>query len=376
MISFGNCKLRSTELAEVKMKIVNCRLPRLSAPICNLQFAICILQLLLASNNAQAKPSVIVVVGAPGAPEYGALFDEWANEWREAAKKATADFQLIGGDEAAKPNDRDRLKELLANSAAEDAAPLWLVFIGHGTFDGHVAKFNVRGPDLSADELAAWLAPIKRPIAVIQCASASAPFINRLAGKDRVVITATKSGDEQNFARFGQYIAASIADLRADLDKDGQVSLLEAYLTACRQLDEFYSQEARLATEHALLDDNGDGLGTPAAWFRGLRATQRAKDDASLDGTRAHQFHLVASDRERQLPADALRRRDELELKVAALREEKGQLKKDDYYARLEGLMLKLAKLYDGVEGGLSGDEPGARHPDTDTSIQSPAISR
>jgi hypothetical protein len=308
------------------------------------------LQFFLTASDGQAKSSVIVVIGAPGAPEYKDQFVEWANEWHEAAKKATADFQLVGHDEAAKPNDRERLQKSLADFATDDPAPVWLVFIGHGTFDGHVAKFNLRGPDVSAGDLKAWLGPIKRPIAVIQCASASAPFINQLAGKDRVVVTATKSGDEQNFARFGQYIAATIADLRADLDKDGQVSLLEAYLAACRQLDEFYSQEARLATEHALLDDNGDGLGTPAAWFRGLRATQRANDGATLDGTRAHQFHLVASDRERQLPADDLRRRDELELKIAALRDEKSALKDEDYYSRLEELMLELAKLYDGIE--------------------------
>jgi hypothetical protein len=324
-------------------------MPKFSAAICNLQFAFCILQFMLVAGYAQAKPTVIVVVGAPGAPEFEAHFGEWSKQWHEAAKKAAADMQIVGDTEAAKPDDRERLQKLLAESAAENQAPLWLVFIGHGTFDGHVAKFNLRGPDLSAEELAGWLAPIKRPIAVIQCASASAPFINRLAGKDRVVITATKSGDEQNFARFGQYIAGAIADLRADLDKDGQVSLLEAYLTACRRLEEFYSQEARLATEHALLDDNGDGLGTPAAWFRGLRATQRAKDDATLDGTRAHQFHLVASDRERKLPADALRRRDELELQVAALREKKDGLKEADYYGRLEPLMLELGRLYEGA---------------------------
>jgi hypothetical protein len=332
------------------MRIANCRTPRLSSAICNLHFAFCILHFFLTATHANAKPSVIVVVGAPGAPEYGALFGEWAKRWREAAKLAAAEFQLVGTDEPAKPNDRERVHKLLNDAAKESSAPLWLVFIGHGTFDGHVAKFNLSGPDFSAEELANWLGPVKRPVAVIQCASASAPFINRLAGKDRVVITATKSGDEQNFARFGQYMAATIADIRADLDKDGQVSLLEAYLTACRQLDEFYAQEARLATEHALLDDNGDGLGTPAAWFRGLRATQRAKDGATLDGTRAHQFHLVASDRERELPTDVIRRRDELELKIAALREKKGELNEDDYYGRLEELMLELAKLYDGIE--------------------------
>lgn len=329
------------------MRVVNCRTPRLTAPICNLQFAICILQFFLPATFAQAEPSVVVVIGAPGTPEYKDLFVEWAKKWHEAAKKATADLNVVGHDEAARPSDRERLQQLLADLAADDSAPLWLIFIGHGTFDGQTAKFNLRGPDVSDEDLATWLASVKRPLAVIQCASASAPFINRLAGKDRVVITATKSGDEQNFARFGQYMAATIADVRADLDKDGQVSLLEAYLTACRQLDEYYSQEARLATEHALLDDNGDGLGTPAAWFRGLRATQRAKDGATLDGTRAHQFHLVASDRERELPTVVVRRRDELELKIAALREQKLQLSEDEYYNRLEKLMLDLAVLYD-----------------------------
>ena len=104
------------------------------------------------------------------------------------------------------------------------------MLIGHGTFDGREAKFNLRGPDVTDVELADWLLPFKRPVVVINCASASGPFINRLSGANRVVVTATKSGNEINFARFGQYIAEAIADPRADLDKDGQVSLLEAFL--------------------------------------------------------------------------------------------------------------------------------------------------
>jgi hypothetical protein len=98
------------------------------------------------------------------------------------------------------------------------------------------------------------------------------------------------------------------------------------------------------------LDDNGDGLGTPADWFRGLRATQRAKDGAALDGTRAHQLHLIASDYERQLPPEIRRRRDELELKIAALREEKQKLGEKEYYDKLEKLMIELARVYDGIE--------------------------
>jgi hypothetical protein len=300
--------------------------------------------------EASTKPDIVVVVGAAGAPEYAPQFHQWSERWREAADTAGATFHVVGQADAEDSNDRDRLQTLLAGMSDEANAPLWLVFIGHGTFDGHTAKFNLRGPDVAAEELAGWIAPVKRPIAVIQCASASAPFINRLAGENRVVITATKSGDEQNFARFGQYMSAAIADMSADLDKDGQVSLLEAYLTACRQVEEFYDQEARLASEHALLDDNGDGLGTPAAWFKGLRATQRAKDGATLDGTRAHQWHLVASERERNLPAEVRRRRDELELKIASLREEKQRLSEDDYFTRLESLMIELARVYEGSQ--------------------------
>jgi hypothetical protein len=111
-------------------------------------------------------------------------------------------------------------------------------------------------------------------------------------------------------------------------------------------VEEYYDAEVRLASEHALLDDNGDGLGTPAAWFRGLRATQRAKDGAALDGTRAHQFHLIASDYERKLPPEVRKRRDELELKIAALREEKQKLRESEYYDQLEKLMVDLAHVY------------------------------
>lgn len=301
------------------------------------------------ADHAAGKPSVVVVVvvGAAGEPEYATQFQDWSEKWRAAAKAADADFHLVGESTEEKSSDRDQLQKLLTGEQGDSAEPLWLVLIGHGTFDGQSAKFNLRGADLTAEDLANWLAPVKRPLAVINCSSASAPFLNRLAGENRVVITATKSGDEQSFAHFGQYLAAAIADGNADVDKDDQVSLLEAYLIACRNLDEFYKQEARLPGEHALLDDNGDGLGTPAAWFRGVRATQRAKAGAALDGTRAHQFHLVISDREKQLPAELRERRDALELAIAKLRDEKPKLKEDEYYERLEKLMVELARLYE-----------------------------
>jgi hypothetical protein len=228
-------------------------------------------------------------------------------------------------------------------------AELWLVLIGHGTFDGKEAKFNLRGSDVSAAELAEWLKPCKRPLAIVDSTSASAPFMAKLAGPGRVVVTSTRSGYEQNFARFGKYFAEAIADPKSDLDKDGQISLLEAFLSASHRTNDFYKTEGRLATEHALIDDNGDGLGTPAEWFRGTRATKQARDGAPLDGARAQQFTLVRSAAEQQLSPQVRAQRDKIELRIAELREMKAKMKDEVYYQQLEKLLLELATIYDGT---------------------------
>ena len=295
-------------------------------------------------------PSVIVV-GASGSEEYGKQFAAWAEQWESAAWRGEAQVVRIGVEEASKQDadgkvaDRDRLREQLATTSQNGAAPLWLVLIGHGTFDGRRAKFNLRGPDITPEDLAQWCAPIKRPIAIIDCSSASGPFLNELSAGQRVVITATRSGQEQNFARFGGELAAAIGDPSADLDKDGQTSLLEAYLHASRRVDEFYAAAARLATEHALLDDNGDKQGTPAGGFQGVRAKGQAKEGAAPDGALAHRWHLVPGAEERSLTPAGRQRRDELEQAIAKLRESKAEQSEDEYFGRLEKLMIELARL-------------------------------
>jgi hypothetical protein len=252
---------------------------------------------------------------------------------------------LIGHDDTV-DSDRTQLQRAIAARAGPSLEPLWLILIGHGTFDGRQAKFNLRGPDVTAEEMAAWLEPLDRPLAIVNCASASGPFINRLSGPGRVVVTATKSGYEQNYARFGDHLSAAIADPGADLDKDEQTSLLEAYLAASKKVAEFYADEGRLATEHALLDDNGDARGTPATWFRGVRAVQRANDGATVDGLLATRFVLVRSPREAAIPPELRERRDQLELQVANLRERKQQMDEDAYYRELESLLIQIAEIY------------------------------
>jgi hypothetical protein len=317
-----------------------------------------VLLAMLANSNVQPaeRPSVVIVVGATGTPGYASEFRAWADQWKAAAARGGAESIEIGaGVNPPGSTDRDRLKTVLDERSTSAAAePLWIVLIGHGTFDGREAKFNLRGPDISDQDLAKWLQPARRPLVLIDCTSASAPFLSRLSGPNRIVITATRSGDEMNYARFGRYISESISDPKADLDKDGQVSLLEAYLSAAHRVEDYYRTRSQLASEHALLDDNGDRLGTPPDWFRGVRATRRAKDGAPPDGIRAHQVHLIPSDRERRIPAATRRRRDELELAVAAVRDQKGKLGEDEYYQRLEPLMLELGRLYQQAESAES----------------------
>jgi hypothetical protein len=298
---------------------------------------------------ADDRPTVIVVAGAPGETDFATVFDGEIKTWTSVCTQAGAKQITLGSDTPGAPPDHDRLQQALDAEPKDGPEELWIVLVGHGTFDGKEAKFNLRGPDVSATELALWLKPFKRPVAVIDTSSASAPFLTKLAGPNRVVVTSTRSGFEQNYARFGRFFAEAIADPKSDLDKDGEVSLLEAFLSAARRTTEFYKTEGRLATEHALVDDNGDGLGTPADWFRGVRATKQARDGASLDGIRARQFVLVRSAVEQQLTPVARARRDALELDVAKLREAKAKMPEDEYFKKLEVLLVELAALYEGT---------------------------
>ncbi len=316
-------------------------------------------------DGAGARLTVLVVVGAEGAEEYGEKFREAVDTWREAAAMGGAEFEVIGLEEDSEKGreDRARLEARLGElSARTESGPLWVVLVGHGTFDGRVAKFNVRGPDFTDADLAGWLKGSSRPLAVINTASASGPFIKSLAGENRVVITATKSAFEVFYARFGEHFARAIAgEAGADLDNDDQVSLLEAFLFSADQVGQFFEMEGRLATEHALIDDTGDGLGTPPDWFEGVRATKVAKDGARPDGELAHQWMLVPNAFERRLTVEQRERRDTLEREVRELSRQREALGDEGYYAKLEPVLLEIARIYESVrdEDEAAADESG-----------------
>ncbi len=306
-------------------------------------FACLLATLPLHADPTPDRPSLIIATGAGGEDTYATAFAQWTDHWQKAGAAASAQITPLKPGET---NAREQLRKALEMEAKESSAALWLVLLGHGAFDGRDAKFNLPGDDLAVSELAAWLQPFQRPVVVVCGFSASGAFLKPLSAPGRIVLTATRSGAENNYARLGGYLSETIASPSADLDKDGQTSLLEAWLAAAQRTADFYKNEERLATEHPLLDDNGDGLGTPADWFQGVRVVKKSSDQRAPDGLRAHQMHLVPSAAERSLPAAERTKRDGLERELAQLRETKATLPEDEYYAQLEALLLRLARLY------------------------------
>lgn len=331
------------------------------------------------------RPDVILVVGAGGEPQYETVFAQWAMRWQQVAKNAGAKLTMIGIDQAdgqaiasetavaseeiaassdttdpsgaadhatAKPTDDfQRLRLALERLPQKSRQAVWLVMIGHGTSGQGGTKFNLRGPDVSVDELSGWLKPIDRPIVVVGAFSSSAPLINAISGANRVVVTATQSGQEQNFSRFGEFLSQAIGNPNSDIDHDGEVSILEAFLAASAATADFYRREDRLQTETALIDDNADSLGTKASAFRGVRSIAKAASaDRSLDGPFASVTTLSPPSATLSLTEAEAIERDEIEADLRRLHASQTSMSDQQYRDQVLPKWIRLAKIYRAAE--------------------------
>jgi len=299
---------------------------------------------------------VCLVVGAAGESEYGEAFQKWSSRIRNGVPKGSwlvldgvDDSHTVASTSAVSPDDsggkshRERILHWIRETP-EQTGENWLIFLGHGTHEGKVTQLNLLGPDLSAAELGEAMRGKLGRWVVVLCCSSSAPFITAISGPDRVIITATKSGAEQNLSRFGDYFSQGFSDPAVDLDHDHEVSVLELFLAASNKVLQHYEDRGLLATEQALLDDNGDGKGTPAVFYRGLRAVKGPAEAVRLDGSLARVVIVSANAPEGALPA-YLVERDRIEREIEVLRARKGEMEEGPYYEALEKLFLQLAKL-------------------------------
>jgi hypothetical protein len=293
---------------------------------------------------ASARTQLIVVSGIGGDEEYAQRFRDWSLEMLDAARDqlGLAQGQAIWLCErpaleparCAGESRRERVLEAIAALDPQAPEPVMVLLIGHGTYRDGRALFNLPGPDLSATDLSAALSRLRdRPLAVVNTAPSSSPFVPTLARPGRVVISATARSAENDHTRFAAHFVSAFGGA-ADADKDGRVSLLEAFRFTVHELAREYESKQQVATEHALLDDNGDGEGA------------RAPEDHAGDGAAAARFFLAAastgapdSPRRRSLEQQA---RSVL-AEIGALRKRRAAMETERYLQTLEALLVGLA---------------------------------
>ncbi len=309
---------------------------------------------------------LLTVVGLGGDPAYAQEFLDWGLQIRTAAvdryglneERVTVLAQDPTIDPAvAGRSDREGVEGAVAQ-IAERAGPddrVLVVLIGHGSFRGDEARFNLPGPDLTASEWSLLIASLgDRPVAVVNTSSASGPFAEALAGGNRTVITATKTGSERNETQFPRFFAEALSGEAADLNKDGALSLLEAFTYTQAEVARYYEQENLLLTEHAILEDDGDGAGSEEPSVDGP------------DGVFASQFHLAAptATTRPRVTIDAagdstlarlLDEQAELEDRVANLRSLRDQMDPAEYDRELEKLLIDLALKSREIDARTSG---------------------
>jgi hypothetical protein len=223
----------------------------------------------------------------------------------------------------------------VAQRASRDDVVL-LVLFGHSTYDGVDAKFNLVGPDIEAAEWTTLLARIPARVVFVNTTGASAPFLQRLAADGRIVITATDSPAQKYETVFAKFFADAFGQTESDLDKDGRVSVWEAFAHASGGVKAHYRQRGQLAVERPVLDDTGDGVGKEAG-------------TPGPDGSMASRTFLDASDSPAQGNGPALseliNRRNVLEGEFDELKRRRSFMPPGDYEKERDRLLIDIARI-------------------------------
>ena len=303
--------------------------------------AVLLTAILQAARIQAADRFAVVITGASAGPAYAEKYDRWRTSLVSTLKQKFRydDDHLFVLAETESPNvarsTRDNVRRVLdrlrTRLAGDDL--LFVVLIGHGTTaDDDDAKFNLVGPDLSAGEWAGLLKPLPGRLVFVDTTGASSPFLHRLSAPGRIVLTATDSAAQQFETVFPEFFVKAFDEPGADLDKNGRVSIWEAFSYASAAVRQWYDQHGQLPTERALLDDNGDGVGLEA-------------QNPGSDGAVARAVYLAP-----ETPAagdsELSRRRAELERQLDDLRVRKASSAEPGRFdAEIERILLEIAQL-------------------------------
>jgi hypothetical protein len=297
----------------------------------------------LQASTGWAQAHLLVVGGLGGEEKYAEEFYRWGAAMVDAARERYGlpaenvlflaenperDRARIAGE--SRRDDIERAIAAIARTAGPEDRVM-ILFFGHGSSDSRGSRINLPGPDLTAEDLAAMLSGLgSRPVAVVNTASASGGFHDALAGPNRTVVTATRSGMERNETIFGGFFVAAFTQDGADSNRDGRVTISEALDYAIRETERAYETGGRLQMEHARIEGDME----LARVFHLGGAVSTAPPDAS-PAVRA----LYAE-------------RQRLEESIDALRGRSGQMDAEEYQRELERLLLELARTNRAIQEG------------------------
>ena len=306
---------------------------------------------------------ILVITGLGGDPAYSERFMEWGSALVAVASEKfglPADRIIyLGEDPAADPRIQDRstqenvdgaFTKLVSNSQPGDH--IFVVLIGHGSYTAGESRFNLPGRDLTAEDFGLRLDQLSdRRVAFVNLASASGEFVKALSGDGRTIVTATRTGRERNETIFGGYFVDAFTGETADLNKDGRVSVWEAFEFARTEVTREYETSNRIATEHPVLDDNGDGEGSTElvdAADGALARTMFLAADPTLAAARAtDDLELRA----------LLEQKADVEQRIEGLLALRDQIDRDRYEKELEELLVELALTNREISARTGGNE-------------------
>ena len=281
----------------------------------------------------------LVIEGAPGEAKYAEQHAAWreklAKVLRETYKIPEQQMIVLAGSGEGGLATADGVRAALDkfSAAVRPLDVVLIVLIGHGTFDGEHAKFNLVGPDLSEADWKALVDKLRGEVVFVNTASASSPFLAALAGSKRVVITATAMPAQRFHTIFAEYFIDGFALREADIDRNGRRSIFEAFAFASLRVRQHYEQRGQLATERAMIDDDGDGKG----------------QEAGAEGNDGHRASLAYLDADRAaIVTDPemlrlMQKRDALLLEIEELKKRRLMMQPVEYDGLLEKLLIDLA---------------------------------
>ena len=302
-------------------------------------------------HRLDAQTHVVIISGLGGEPAYSKRFTDLSTRLVAALRDRVGipdqDVIWLGEDSTSKMphyggistkvNVERVVKSLVTR--VQPGAQVVFVLIGHGAGDGPQSRISIPGPDLTATDFAAIFARFPaQKIAFIDLTSASGDMVATVSAPNRVIITATRTAFERNESHFAQFFVDAFAKDGADTDKDGRVSLLEAFRYAATETKRLYETDGKLLTEHAQLDDDGDKQATSEPTGK------------SGDGVLARRFFLDAGKYAARAAGNDPRlaalygERFALEEQVDALRGRKAAMTPDAYDDELEKVLVALAR--------------------------------